>query len=133
MTSSAKYADIILPDLTTSEQDDWCMDGKASNMPYFIYAQKAIEPQFEAKSIYEMCTELAKRMGVEKEFTEGRTQEQWIEHLYAETRKNDPTLPTFEEMKELGIYKRNYDHHYIAYEDFRKDPRSEERRVGKEC
>lgn len=122
MTSSAKYADIILPDLTTSEQDDWCMDGKASNMPYFIYAQKAIEPQFEAKSIYEMCTELAKRMGVEKEFTEGRTQEQWIEHLYAETRKNDPTLPTFEEMKELGIYKRSYDHHYIAYEDFRKDP-----------
>ncbi|MCW1889066.1 hypothetical protein OK016_01880 [Vibrio chagasii] len=64
-------------------------------MPYFIYAQKAIEPQFEAKSIHEMCTELAKRMGVEKEFTEGRTQEQWIEHLYAETRKNDPTLPTF--------------------------------------
>ncbi|ANP76256.1 MULTISPECIES: DmsA/YnfE/YnfF family dimethyl sulfoxide reductase [unclassified Vibrio] len=122
MTSSAKYADIILPDLTTSEQDDWCMDGKAANMPYFIYAQKAIEPQFEAKSIYEMCTQLAKRMGVEKEFTEGRTQEQWIEHLYAETRKNDPTLPTFEEMKELGIYKRSYDHHYIAYEDFRKDP-----------
>lgn len=122
MTSSAKYADIILPDLTTSEQDDWCMDGKAANMPYFIYAQKAIEPQFEAKSIYEMCSQLAKRMGVEKEFTEGRTQEQWIEHLYAETRKNDPTLPTFEEMKDLGIYKRSYDHHYIAYEDFRKDP-----------
>ncbi|PMH43859.1 dimethyl sulfoxide reductase subunit A [Vibrio sp. 10N.286.49.B3] len=122
MTSSAKYADIILPDLTTSEQDDWCMDGKAANAPYFIYAQKAIEPQFEAKSIYEMCTQLAKRMGVEEAFTEGRTQEEWVEHLYAETRKNDPSLPTFEEMKEIGIYKRQYDHHYIAYEDFRNDP-----------
>ncbi|MEJ6123882.1 dimethyl sulfoxide reductase subunit A [Vibrio sp. 2-Bac 85] len=122
MTSSAKYADIILPDLTTSEQDDWCMDGKAANMPYFIYAQKAIEPQFEAKSIYEMCSQLAKRMGVEQAFTEGRTQEQWIEHLYAETRKQDPSLPTFEKMKEIGIYKRKYDHHYIAYEAFRKDP-----------
>lgn len=62
MTSSAKYADIILPDLTTSEQEDWAMDGKAANTPYFIYAQKAIEPQFEAKSIYEMCSQLAKRM-----------------------------------------------------------------------
>ncbi|GAM76619.1 anaerobic dimethyl sulfoxide reductase chain A [Vibrio ishigakensis] len=122
MTSSAKYADIILPDLTTSEQEDWAMDGKAANTPYFIYAQKAIEPQFEAKSIYEMCSQLAKRMGVEKEFTEGRTQEEWVEHLYAETRKNDPELPTFEEMKEMGIYKRSFDHHYIAYEDFRKDP-----------
>ncbi|WP_117233010.1 DmsA/YnfE/YnfF family dimethyl sulfoxide reductase [Vibrio maerlii] len=122
MTSSAKYADIILPDLTTSEQDDWAMDTKASNAPYFIYAQKAIEPQFEAKSIYEMCSQIAKRMGVEQEFTEGRTQEEWIEHLYAETRKQDPSLPTFEEMKELGIYKRQYDRHFIAYESFRKDP-----------
>ncbi|GEM79447.1 DmsA/YnfE/YnfF family dimethyl sulfoxide reductase [Vibrio superstes] len=124
MTSSAKYADIILPDLTTSEQDDWAMDGKAANAPYFIYAQKAIEPQFEAKSIYEMCSQLAKRMGVEQEFTEGRTQEQWVEHLYAETRKQDPSLPTFEEMKELGIYKRQYNRDYIAYEDFRKDPQA---------
>lgn len=122
MTSSAKYADIILPDLTTSEQDDWAMDGKASNAPYFIYAQKAIEPQFEAKSIYEMCSEIAKRMGVEKEFTEGRTQQEWVEHLYAETRKQDPSLPTFEEMKELGIYKRQYQRDYIAYQDFRNDP-----------
>ena len=122
MTSSAKYADIVLPDLTTSEQDDWCMDGKAANRPYFIYAQKAIEPQFEAKSIYEMCSNIAKRMGVEQEFTEGRTQEEWIEHLYAETRKLDPSLPTFEEMKEIGIYKRKVDGHYIAYKDFRLDP-----------
>ncbi|UJF16905.1 dimethyl sulfoxide reductase subunit A [Vibrio sp. SS-MA-C1-2] len=122
MTSSAKYADIILPDLTTSEQDDWAMDGKAANAPYFIYAQKAIEPQFEAKGIYEMCSEIAKRMGVEKAFTEGRTQQQWIEHLYAETRKKDPSLPTFEAMKEIGIYKRQYDHDYIAYEDFRNNP-----------
>ncbi|NOH95157.1 DmsA/YnfE/YnfF family dimethyl sulfoxide reductase [Vibrio sp. 99-70-13A1] len=124
MTSSAKYADIILPDLTTSEQDDWCMDGKASNAPYFIYAQKAIEPQFEAKSIYEMCSQLAKRMGVEQAFTEGRTQEEWVEHLYAETRKKDPSLPTFEEMKDIGIYKRQYNRDYIAYEDFRKDPQA---------
>lgn len=122
MTSSAKYADIILPDLTTSEQDDWVMDGKSANAPYFIYAQKAIEPQFEAKGIYEMCSEIAKRMGVENAFTEGRTQEQWIEYLYAETRKADPSLPTFDEMKKLGIYKRQYNRDYIAYEDFRKDP-----------
>ncbi|GAL30607.1 anaerobic dimethyl sulfoxide reductase chain A [Vibrio variabilis] len=62
MTSSAKYADIILPDLTTSEQADFCMDGKAANMPYFIFADKAIEPQFEARSIYQICSDLAERM-----------------------------------------------------------------------
>lgn len=122
MTSSAKYADIVLPDLTTSEQSDFCMDGKAANMPYFIFASKAIEPQFEAKSIYEMCTELAKRLGVEKEFTEGRDQEGWLRHLYALTRAKDPLLPDFETMREQGIYKRPVKEHYVAYKSFREDP-----------
>ncbi len=123
MTSSAKYADIILPDLTTSEQDDWCMDGKAANMPYFIFAQKAIEPQFEAKSIYEMCSQLAKRMGVEKSSQKAVLKSNGLNTFTLKLVRTINLLPAFEEMKELGIYKRrSYDHHYIAYEDFRKDP-----------
>lgn len=123
MTSSAKYADIVLPDLTTSEQADFCMDGKAANMPYFIFADKAIEPQFEAKGIYEMCAEIAKRMGVGEAFTEGRDQEGWLRHLYAQTREIDPSLPDFETMRKQGIYKRRDPNgHYVAYKAFREDP-----------
>ena len=123
MTSSAKYADIVLPDLTTSEQSDFCMDGAAANMPYFIFASQAISPVFEARSIYDICTEVAKRLGIEKEFTEGRDQEGWLRHLYAETRKADPSLPDFEAMREKGIYKRKTEH-FVAHESFRKDPDS---------
>ncbi|KHT62855.1 dimethyl sulfoxide reductase [Photobacterium gaetbulicola] len=123
MTSSAKYADILLPDLTTSEQADFCMDTKAANMPYFIYADKAIEPQFEARGIYEMCTEIAKRLGIEKEFTEGRDQQGWLEHLYKLTRENDPSLPDFETVRKQGIVKRRDPNgHFVAYKAFRDNP-----------
>ncbi|GAL04630.1 anaerobic dimethyl sulfoxide reductase chain A [Photobacterium aphoticum] len=125
MTSSAKYADIVLPDLTTSEQADFCMDTKAANMPYFIFADKAIEPQFEARGIYEICTELAKRLGVEEAFTEGRDQEGWLRHLYKLTRDNDPSLPDYETVRKLGIVKRNDPNgHYVAYKAFRDDPQA---------
>lgn len=123
MTSSAKYADIVLPDLTTSEQADFCMDGKAANMPYFIFADKAIEPQFESRGIYQICADLAERLGVGEAFTEGRDQEGWLRHLYAETLKLDPTLPDFETVRQQGIVKRSDPNgHYVAYQAFREDP-----------
>lgn len=123
MTSSAKYADIVLPDLTTSEQADFCMDAFAGNMGYFIFADQAIAPQFESKGIYEICSEIAERMGVGEAFTEGRDQEGWLRHLYTLTRKQDPGLPDFETMRKQGIYKRrDPDGHYVAYKAFREDP-----------
>jgi anaerobic dimethyl sulfoxide reductase subunit A len=42
-------------------------------MSYVIFADQAIKPRFECKTIYEMTSELAKRLGVEQQFTEGRT------------------------------------------------------------
>ncbi len=84
---------------TTSEQDD-CADGKAANMPYSFSHKKAIEPQFEAKSIAEDVF-FGEAYGRGKRVHKGRTSRamDWVD--YAETRKNDPTLLTFEEMKEL--------------------------------
>lgn len=125
MTSSAKYADILLPDLTTSEQADFCMDAKASNMPYFIYADQAIKPQFETRGIYQICSDLAKRLGVEQAFTEGRDQEGWLRHLYQLTREGDASLPDFDTMREQGIIKRRDPNgHFVAYKAFRDDPQN---------
>lgn len=70
MTSSAKYADILLPDCTASEQMDFALDASCGNMSYVIFTDQAIKPRFECKTIYEMTSELAKRLGVEQQFTE---------------------------------------------------------------
>ena len=123
MTASAKYADILLPDCTASEQMDFCLDGAASNMGYVIFASQAIEPRFESKTVYEMCTQIARRMGVEDKFTEGRTQEEWLRHLYEISREKLPELPDFETFQQQGIYKKmNPQGHVVAHKAFREDP-----------
>lgn len=123
MTSSAKYADILLPDCTASEQMDFCLDASCGNMSYVIFAEQAIKPRFECKTIYEMTTELAKRMGVEQQFTEGRTQEGWMRHLYQQSQEAIPTLPAFDEFRKQGIFKqRDPEGHHVAYKAFREDP-----------
>lgn len=70
-----------------------------------------------------MTTELAKRMGVEQRFTEGRTQEEWLRHLYEQSRKAIPALPPFDEFRKQGIFKqRDPQGHHVAYKAFREDP-----------
>ena len=123
MTSSAKYADILLPDCTASEQMDFALDASCGNMSYVIFADRAIKPRFECKTIYEMTTELAKRMGVEQRVTEGRTQEEWLRHLYEQSRKAIPALLPFDEFRKQGIFKqRDPEGHHVAYKAFREDP-----------
>lgn len=123
MTSSAKFADILLPDITTWEQDDIAPGSRGGQLGYAIYATKAVEPMYECKSVYEMCTEIASRLGVEEEFTEGRTQNEWLEYVVEETRAANPDFPELEAFKEMGIYKKaNTGLPSVAYKSFREDP-----------
>ncbi|MBA7934114.1 dimethyl sulfoxide reductase subunit A [Klebsiella sp. RHBSTW-00215] len=125
MTSSAKYADILLPDLMTVEQEDIIPNDYAGNMGYLIFSQPVTSAKFERKPIYWILCEIAKRLGddVYQKFTEGRTQEQWLQHLYGKMLAKDPALPSYDELKQMGIYKRKDPNgHFVAYRDFRKDP-----------
>ncbi|GAA6594006.1 molybdopterin-dependent oxidoreductase [Klebsiella pneumoniae] len=108
MTSSAKYADLLLPDLMTVEQEDIIPNDYAGNMGYLIFIQPATSAKFERKPIYWILSEVAKRLGddVHQRFTEGRTQEQWLQYLYAKMVAKDPALPAYEDLKRMGIYKR---------------------------
>lgn len=98
-------------------------DSYANGRYIFLVAmQKAVEPRFEEKSNYDICREIAKRMGVEDKFTEGRSQEQWVEWCYEATRKKHPSLPPFADFWQRGIAKVNLDHDGIVLKGFRADP-----------
>ena len=72
-----------------------------------------------------MTSELAKRLGVEEQFTEGRTQEGWMRYLYEQSRKAIPDLPDFDTFRQQGIYKqRDPQGHHVAYKAFREDPQA---------
>ena len=123
MTASARFADILLPDATNFEQNDMSPQGDSGNLGYAIFCSKAIDPLFETRTVYEMCTEIAQRLGVEEQYTEGRTQEDWLRWVVDQTRENNPDFPDYDTFKELGVYKvTNPGLPSVALKTFRENP-----------
>lgn len=124
MTPSARFADVLLPAVTNLEENDFAHQGSSSEMGYVIFAQKAIEPLFESRSVYDMCADIAERLGVREQYTEGRTHDEWLQHILTAARQKLPDLPaTLEEAWKLGVYKvKNPGKPFVAYKAFRDNP-----------
>ena len=121
LTDSAKYADIVLPDLFRFEQPSMIAAG--GDTAYLIAGQPCTTPKFERRSLYDCLTDLARRLGVEEQFTEGKTQQEWIEELYEQSRAKDPELPSYAQIQNQGVYLRtNPRGCTIVHEAFRADP-----------
>jgi Tat-targeted selenate reductase subunit YnfE len=123
MTDSAKYSDILLPDLTSQEQVSIIGQPYGDNVKAVIFGQPVYEPKFERRGIYEVCCDLAKRLGVYDEYSGGgKTREDWNRDLYNQLRDKNPQLPTWEEGVEMGIYKEGRVGELVALKDFIADP-----------
>lgn len=125
MTASAKFADILLPGTLNVEEKDIAPQHHTGKMGYIIFGSQAIKPLFESKNIYDICAGIAKYLGVEEGYHEGRNRDQWVEYVYNECRKKSPQdYPAdINEAFEKGIVKRKItDEPWIPFEDFRKDP-----------
>ncbi len=120
-TVSARYSDYILPGTSAAEEDDIHPGENATPMAYGIVSSQAIEPLAEARPIYDICLDMAKLLGTEQEYSGGKTREEWLRASIDASRENDPDLPTYDEWKEMGIYRTNYGSE-IALKDFREDP-----------
>ena len=106
MTDSAKYADIILPDLTPQETWTLSTQGENNDTKGIWFGQPTTEPKFERREVYEVCADLAERLGVYDEYTNGgMTREDWCKQLYEEFREENPQAPTWEEGLAAGLYK----------------------------
>lgn len=122
-TSTCDWADMVLPATTNFEEVDLVPGGSCSEMGWAIIGEKVIDPLYEARTGYEICTELADRLGFKEKFTKGRTQEQWRSYLIEETRKAVPDFPNEAELKRMGVFRKvNPDGYTVALSDFRKDP-----------
>ena len=112
---------LLLPDLFRFEQVSQI--GTGGDNAYMISGQPCTTPKFERKTLYDALTLIADKMGVKEQFTEGKTQEEWIKELYEKTREKDTELPTYDEAMEMGVYTRkNPKGATIAFEAFRNDP-----------
>ena len=98
-TASARHADIVLPATTSYERNDIEHVGDYS-MRAIMAMKKVVEPMFEARNDYDIFAGIAKRLGKEKEFTECKTELDWIRSFYeaalsqAKTKKME--MPAFD-------------------------------------
>jgi len=77
MTPTAKFADILLPVSTSVERNDLLRPWAAG--PYYIYGNKAIDSLYESKTDFEICVELAPRLGISN--YSDKTEDEWITDL----------------------------------------------------
>jgi len=123
LTSSARFADIVLPACTQFET--WGVEDGWKYGDEVILQPKLVEPPGDCKSDYRICAELAERLGIGEEFTEGRDEMAWVKYCMDEFRRiRFPELPTLEEFLEqnLGAWTRPATQPAIAFADFRRDP-----------
>jgi anaerobic dimethyl sulfoxide reductase subunit A len=123
ITPTARFADIVLPACTQFET--WGVEDGWKYGDEVILQPKLVEPLDESKSDYQICSELAERLGIADTFTEGRDEKGWVEYCLDEFRRlRFPELPTLDEFLErnLGAWTKPATKPAIAFEDFRRDP-----------
>lgn len=120
-TDSARYADIVLPDLFRMEQES-AMDADTWGRRIAVSTGE-LGARFERRGAWEVCAELAKRWGIEDAFTEGRTEGEWIRHLYEGDRERSDGLPAFDRLLEEGLaWRADRTEPFVALADWRIDP-----------
>jgi biotin/methionine sulfoxide reductase len=120
----ARHADIVLPATTPLERNDIA----TSPLDPFITAMhQAIPPVGEARNDHDIFKGLARRLGFEDAFTEGRGEMDWLRHLYDRSRQDAARqgleLPPFEAFWEQGTIELPVpDRERVLLADFRADP-----------
>ena len=95
-------ADIILPANTKLEEEDIASTSWSVPLDSIMVEGQCIKPIGESKSDYEIVGEVAKKLGMYEEYTEGRTVKEWIKFGYEGLHMQD--MVSWEELNEKGYY-----------------------------
>ena len=126
-TSTAKRADIVFPATTSYEREDI---GKANGGDnYIFHMPKLIDPVGESKNDYTIFSELSQKLGFYAEFTEGKNDDEWIEHLYNEFQvfmeKSGTHCPSLDVLKDkswITLPVAGKEFASKPFQEFRKNP-----------
>jgi biotin/methionine sulfoxide reductase len=123
-TPMARHADFVVPSTTTLERDDLSC---TRNDPLLVAMQAAVPAFADSKDDYDTFTLLARELGVEYEFTEGRTSADWLRHLYEPWRRfvrdaGRVEPPTFDRFWSDGSFRMDTEENLTLLSDFRDDP-----------
>jgi len=118
-TGLAKHADIVLPATFGLERNDLGANTRDSD----LFASKQVVPPFgEARNDHEIFADIAEHLGFREAFTEGRSERQWLAHLYGGLRRRHQWLPDFDEFWERGHFEIPESSGKVLFAGFRADP-----------
>jgi len=102
MENGCLYSDIILPINTKLEEEDIGTDIMNGQFCLIFPEPRCIEPAGESKSDFEAVGEVAKKLGIYHEFTEGKTDGEWIRAGFEGLGVQD--MISWEEFEEKGYF-----------------------------
>ncbi len=100
MTATAKFADIIFPVNTHWERNDLMRPWLGGT--YFFSAGKVIDSLHESKSDLQICSELARRLGLEK--YDEKSEEKWIDQIVRSSADTADAISDYSEFKKGKIH-----------------------------
>lgn len=123
-TPMARHADIVFPATTVLEREDIAMTHWE---PLIVAMRQAVDPVGGARSDFEIFSGLAERLGFGERYTEGRSPEEWIDHLWNQTRQRAGRagfeLPSLDGLREAEtVSLPDNPREPILLQDFRGDP-----------
>lgn len=80
--AQARFADIVLPCTTPLERADIALTPRD---PYIVAMSQLTQPYGEARDDYDIFRAIAREMGVEEAFAQGRSAQDWQRHIWAQT------------------------------------------------
>lgn len=127
-TATARSADIVLPVTTSLERND--IEQIVSHPARYVIAmKKAVEPLHEARSDFDICAEVAARLGFSERFTEGREELDWLRCFYDAARSEAaarklamPEFDSFWNREQYVEFPPSQATEYVRHADFRRDP-----------
>ncbi len=123
-TATAKRADIVLPVTTHVEREDLQL---AQRDPYIVAMKKVVEPPKDVRNDHQIFKGIAAELGAEEDFTQGRSEEEWLRWMWDKTRQNPEAeglgLPDWDELQKMGWYKTpKQEKPTVMLRAFREDP-----------
>ena len=78
-TATARHADIVFPITTSLERNDVSFN----TFDMYVTPMPQAVPAFaQSRNDYDVFSALARRLGIEEAFTEGRSEMEWVRHIY---------------------------------------------------
>lgn len=99
-TATARHADLVFPSALPFERSDVAA---ASRDSWIGYSARVMDPPQGVLTDHETLAQVAAHLGLEGAFRGGRTEDQWLQHIYEGYAAEFPELPDWDSFRLQGF------------------------------